>query len=126
MYCSSCGEELDDSVQFCSSCGESVQDRASKSKQEVDHPKQDVDKSKQNVDHSDSPSGGGHFDFKSGLYGILGGIVLIIVAALWYGSTQYIYPTQAAIAMWMFILGIGIFVLPPLWYWIVNPIRHRI
>lgn len=111
MYCSSCGTELDDNAQFCSSCGESVQGT-------------------ENHQPTDSQSGSdekqSHFDFKSGLYGIIGGIVVILVAGAWFGSIQYLYPTQAAIALWLFLLGVGIFTMPPLWYWIVNPIRHRI
>jgi len=116
MYCSSCGEEVNDNAKFCSSCGESVQGDST----------HHVNKSQEETTQKEPTQKGSHFDFKSGLYGILGGIVVILLAGAWFGSAQYIYPTQAAIAMWLFILGLGIFVLPPLWYWIVNPIRHRI
>lgn len=111
MYCQSCGEEVDEDSQFCSSCGEPLgTETSSKSESKEPEPTQK----------------GGHFDFKSGLYGILGGIVVIFISGAWFGGAQYVYPTQAAIAMWLFILGLGIFTLPPLWYWIINPIRHHI
>lgn len=101
MFCPSCGQEIPDESQFCQHCGNKI--------------------SGKNGDENSSQSQNG-FSFLQGLAGLLGGIVVTMFGALWFGSTQYVFPTQAAIAMWLTVIGMGITISTPVWYWLIRPI----
>lgn len=101
MFCPSCGREIPDDSQFCQHCGAELT---------IGNGDDDSNQEK---------SG---FSFLHGLAGLIGGIAVTIFGALWFGSTQYVFPTQAAIAMWFAVIGIGITILAPAWYWLIRPI----
>lgn len=65
------------------------------------------------------------FRFLHGLAGLIGGFVIVFIGALWFSSAQYIYPTQASLAMGLTLLGLGLVVLAPAWYWVGRPVWVR-
>lgn len=63
--------------------------------------------------------------FLNGVGGIVAGAILFVVAALFFASSQYIYPTQAAFWMWVAVIGIVIMLGSPVWFWLIDPLRRR-
>lgn len=102
MYCPSCGQEIPDNSQFCQHCGEAISTEIRGGKEEKGEER--------------------GFAFLHGLAGLIGGGIITIFSLLWFSSTQYVYPNQSAIAIWVFLLGIGITVLSPAWFWFGRPI----
>lgn len=64
--------------------------------------------------------------FTEGITGIVGGALLFVIAGFYFGSVQYLYPTQAAIAFALAVIGLAIMLMAPAWFWLLRPVWRRI
>lgn len=63
--------------------------------------------------------------FTKGLAGMIGGLVIYVLAGLLFGSAQFVAPPLAALFMWIAVGGLALVVLAPVYFWVGAPLYDR-